>query len=80
MPAESIYFYADRYSITPGECVTIRWDLEGIKEVYFEGNGVTGHSSTVVCPSATTTYTLRIVRLEGSDLYQQLTIAVTPAY
>ena len=80
VPAESIYFYADRYSITPGECVTIRWDLEGIKEVYFEGNGVTGHSSTVVCPSATTTYTLRIVRLEGSDLYQQLTIAVTPAY
>ncbi len=80
LPAESISFYADRYSIAPGECVTIHWDLEGIKEVYFEGTGVTGHSSSIVCPGTTSTYTLRIVRLDGSDLYQQLTIAVTPAY
>jgi dipeptidyl aminopeptidase/acylaminoacyl peptidase len=80
LPAESIYFYADRYSIAPGECVTIRWDLEGIKEVYFEGSGTIGHSSTVVCPGTTTTYTLRIVRLDGTDMYQQLTIVVTPPY
>ena len=79
-PAESISFYADRYSITQGECVTIHWDLEGIKEVYFEGNGTTGHNSTVVCPSATTTYTLHVVRADNSDLYQQLTIAVTLVY
>jgi WD40 repeat protein len=80
LPAESIYFYADRYSITPGECVTVRWDLEGIREVYFEGTGVTGHDSRVVCPGGTTTYTLRIVRLDGSEIFQQVTIVVTPAY
>jgi dipeptidyl aminopeptidase/acylaminoacyl peptidase len=80
LPAESISFYADRYSIAPGECVTIHWDLEGIKEVYFEGTGTTGHNSAVVCPGATTTYTLRIVRLDNSDLYQQLTIAVVLVY
>jgi WD40 repeat protein len=77
-PAESIYFYADRYSIKSGKCVTIRWDVEGIKEVYFEGTGVVGHDSRSVCPTNTTIYTLHIVRLDNSDLYQQVTIVVTP--
>jgi hypothetical protein len=76
-PAETIYFYADRYTIAPGECTTVRWDVEGIKEVYFQGNGVTGHDSRLVCPAATTTYTLRVVRLNGTEVFQQVTIVVS---
>jgi dipeptidyl aminopeptidase/acylaminoacyl peptidase len=79
-PAMSVYFYADRYTIAPGECATVRWDLEGIKEVYFEGAGVTGHESRAVCPTSTTTYTLRIVKTDDSEFYQQLTIVVSPSY
>ena len=79
-PSESISFYADRYTINTGECATVRWDVEGIREVYFEGIGVTGHDSRVVCPATTTTYTLRIVRLDSSENYQQVTILVTSPY
>ena len=34
-----INFYADAYTINQGSCTTLRWDLEGIKAVYFQGTG-----------------------------------------
>ena len=42
MPGESILFMADRYVINYGQCVTIYWSVQGIKEVRYEGQGVTG--------------------------------------
>jgi hypothetical protein len=76
LPAETISFYANRYAINPGECVTLTWSVEGIKEVYYQGAGVTGQESRVECPVATTTYTLRIVRVDDSVVTQQITITV----
>lgn len=76
-PVESISFVADRYTITQGQCVTIRWDVEGIKEVYYRGVGVTGHDSRQECPTATTTYTLRVIRRDNSEIQQTITILVT---
>lgn len=75
-PAESIEFYADRTTITQGECVTIGWDVEGIKAVYFEDAGVTGQETREVCPTTTTTYTLRVVRTDDSEVQRQITITV----
>lgn len=75
-PAETISFTADRLTISAGECVTIRWDVEGIKEVYYQGNGVTGHESRQECPAATTTYTLRVIRVNNSEVVQQITVFV----
>lgn len=77
-PAETISFFADRYSITAGECVTIQWDVEGIKEVYYQGLGVTGHESRIECPPTTSTYSLRVVCLDDSEVLQQITILVSP--
>lgn len=77
-PVESISFYADRYTISPGQCVTIRWDVEGIKEVYYNNVGVTGHENRQECPAVTTTYSLRVIRTDNSEVVQQITITVTP--
>lgn len=76
-PAESMLFLADRYSITAGECVTISWQVQGIKEVYYQGAGVIGKDSRNECPTATTTYSLRVVRMDNSEIEQLITIFVT---
>ncbi len=57
-------------------CTTIRWDVDNIDSVYFEGMGVVGHGSEYVCPSGTTTYTLEVILKDGSYQYFQITIMV----
>jgi hypothetical protein len=75
-PPMSISFYADSYTTSPGKPVTITWSVDGIKEVYFQGVGVTGHESRVVYPRETTTYTLRVITLDGQTITRTLTIQV----
>ncbi len=75
--AVSINFYADRTTISLGQCVAVRWDVEGIQAVYYQGAGVTGHESRTECPLATTIYTLRVVRLDGTEELRQLPIIVS---
>ena len=72
----SISFYADRYDISYGECAIIYWDVRGIREVYYEGQGVTGQGSHKECPYSTTTYTLTILTVDGHTLYRTVTITV----
>jgi hypothetical protein len=75
-PPMSISFYADTYTTSPGKPVTITWAVEGIKEVYFQGMGVTGHESRTVYPRQTTTYTLTVITLDGQTITRTLTIQV----
>lgn len=53
-------------SYPSGTCFTFWWEVTGIKAVYFNGEGVTGSGSREVCPTATTTYTLRVVKPDDS--------------
>ncbi len=75
-----VNFRADRTQIGPSECTTVRWDVEGVKAVYFEGMGVIGHSNAHVCPGATKTYTLRVIWSDDSSHEHYLTIEVSSAY
>ncbi|MBI1257718.1 MAG: LysM peptidoglycan-binding domain-containing protein [Chloroflexi bacterium] len=68
---------ADSYSIMMGNCTTIRWDVDNIDSVYFEGMGVVGHGSEDVCPSMTTSYTLEVILKDGSHQNFFVTITVT---
>jgi hypothetical protein len=74
-----ISFYADRTTVNVRlkECATIYWETEGIREVYYQGRGVTGYGSVVECPTVTTTYTLRVILVDGSTTNQYVTITVT---
>jgi hypothetical protein len=74
----SISFSADRPAVNPRkqECATLFWSVSGIKEVYYQGRGVTGQGSSVECPMQTTTYTLTVVLLDGSTTTQTVTIGI----
>ncbi len=67
---------ADTNPIMYGDCTTIRWDVDNINQVYFEGMGVVGHGSEDVCPSSSTTYTLQVILRDGSQQNFQITIMV----
>lgn len=77
-------FSVDRTSIRRGECVTFRWHVEGVKEVYFypepegwQNHGVVGVSEKQVCPSQTTNYGLRVVKRDNSVDTHFITIQVS---
>ena len=71
-------FRVDDSSIDQGECTTVRWDSDNIKEVYFEGQGVTGHGSRQVCPTETSSYTLTVVWPDNSRHNYGVRVAVIP--
>jgi len=82
-PVAGISFSVDRTNIKAGECVTFKWKVDNVKEVYFykEGqswpdHGVTGEGSRQECPPATITYYLRVVLRNNSVETRQITIYV----
>ncbi len=79
-PAYTISFYADQYTIEEGKCTTVHWDVEGISQVYYQGKGMVGHSSSLECPRSTTTYELRVVLLDNTTTYRYVTITVTTIF
>ena len=44
----------------------MRWDVENIREVYYQGFGVTGHESYTQCPTQTSSFNLRVIFMDGS--------------
>jgi hypothetical protein len=75
-PSAAISFSADRTEIRPGECATLRWDVENVNAVFLGGEGVVGHGTRQVCPATTTTYTLRVERRDGGTEERRVTITV----
>jgi hypothetical protein len=77
-------FTVDRALIQPGECVTFRWHVEGVKAVYFHAedepwheHGVAGVAEEQVCLSDTTTYCLRVVKADDSLEAHYMTVTVS---
>lgn len=84
-PQPQIGFWADRTTITQGECTTLRWQVHNVQAVFvypvgqnFRDFPVTGEGSRQVCPSTTTTYEMRVQRTDGGVETRQVTINVTP--
>ena len=67
---------ADPASITAGQTALLYWKFTGVKEVYFEGQGVLGIDSKLVKPTQTATYTVRVIRNDGSEAACQITVQV----
>ena len=75
--ATSIRFWADRESLPKGQCTWLRWDVQNVREVYLDGQGVVGQGQREVCPTATKTYELRVVLQGGGTERRTLTLTVT---
>jgi len=75
----TIEFTATPDTISLGESATLRWDVEGVRAVHLNGQGVVGHDSRVVTPAVTTTYTLRITMLNDTVEERAVTVNVEGA-
>ena len=79
LPPVYISFTSDRGlapTINAGECVTLSWHVEGIREVYYQGLPTVGQSSVQECPGSTTTYNLRVVLVDGTVDNRYITVTV----
>ena len=48
----TLFFTADRaWSLHPDDCVNIKWEVEGISEIYVEQRGEIGHGEKSFCPA-----------------------------
>lgn len=66
-PPGGLDFTVDRTQIQAGECVTFRWNVTNVKEVYYRGGGVSGENQTrTECPTWTQSYELRVVYRDGT--------------
>jgi LysM repeat protein len=75
--ATAANFRVDQTTLQPGQCTTIRWDVDNATAVYFEGQITDGHGSQEVCPTETTVYTLMVVHPEGRQVPYTLTIQIS---
>ncbi len=52
---------ADRgWTLLPGDCVTIQWEVEGIKSIYIDNEGEPGWGEKAFCPTAAVVNILEI--------------------
>jgi hypothetical protein len=69
-------FRADKTSLRAGDCTTIRWSVENIDSVFFQGEPAIGTDSRQVCPQESTRYTLLVIYRDGSQTPFFLSIEV----
>ena len=69
--APAVGFSIDSTTVAPGQCVTARWNVANARAVYLLGAGndtaaLPAAGDRLLCPSATTTYTLNVVDQNGA--------------
>ncbi len=72
-----IQFTADAYTLISGQCTFLRWSTVFVDSLYLNAEPVALMHSRQVCPTASTTYTLRGEYSAGS-VEKTVTINVTP--
>ncbi len=82
-PVVTILFDADSKGINEGDCTTLRWKVENVREVYVYPVGEpwqdypqAGEGSEEVCPTETTTYEMRVVLQDNTVQLSQITVEV----
>lgn len=79
LPPVYISFTSDRGdnpTINSGECLTLSWNVQGIREVYYQGQPTVGQASRQECPGSTTTYNLRVILVSGVEDNRYITVTV----
>ncbi len=72
----TIKMAADRaWTLFPGDCVNISWELEGIKSLYIEGEGKIGQGEMAFCPGINATSPLIEVTAQNS-IYRRVDLEI----
>lgn len=74
--ATIIQFDVSPLTIEGGECVNVKWNVTGVKEIYYQDEGVTGNGDIIECPKDTKTYRLRIVKKDNTEQVEERTVEV----
>lgn len=74
----AVAFRADKPNIAQGECTTLRWDVFNVLTVTLDGEATQSNSQQGVCPTQTTTYTLRVAYPNGTESTHSVTVTVNP--
>ncbi len=75
-PPEASVFWADSYGLRTGDCTTVHWSIQNVREVYYNERAATGREDRQECPAGTTNYVLRIVYESGQTELKRFTITV----
>ena len=82
-PSPDIRFSANPIQINEGDCSVISWEAEDNKEVFMYRQGEPWQENTVdlignreVCPATTTTFELRVVKLDNLVEVRQVSVFV----
>jgi hypothetical protein len=70
-----VEFGGDRSTLTLGDCMTLRWDVDIAQAVYLDGQAQPLNGSAQVCPVDITTYNLRVVT-DCGETNRQVTVLV----
>jgi hypothetical protein len=76
VPVPDPRFRADQTTVGAGGCTALRWDVDGVQGVFLDGQGRPGHSTEVVCPELSHTYTLKVVMPDGREASHSLHVQV----
>lgn len=73
----SIRFSADRRIVlTPGSCVNVQWQVEGIKAVFLNNEATVGSGERSVCIESGSVPTLHVIFMDDSNHYYRLDILI----
>jgi len=72
-----VWFRLDQNPIPAGNCTTLRWDTNGLKELYLDGGAVTPNGALEVCSAAPQTFELRVVTAGDDEQIHTLELGVT---
>lgn len=78
LKSPTILFSVDDATIAEGGCTRLRWQVENVREIYLDGDGVVGQGDLEVCPTATTSYELEVIRLDGQNTVSRVEVEVAP--
>ncbi len=74
-----LVFSADSNVLAAGACTFLRWEIDNISAVYFDGTAVSGRGIREVCPEQTTRYTLLVIYTDGEQVPHIVVVEVRPA-
>jgi hypothetical protein len=62
----SIHFWTEEDELDLRDCTLLHWEVDWVREVYLQGDGVVGHGQRQVCPRTTTCYELEVIHRDGT--------------
>ena len=74
-----LIFSADNNVLIAGQCTLLRWEIDNIDAVFFDGTSVSGRGFREVCPEQTTRYTLLVLYTDGEQVPHFVVVEVRPA-